>query len=126
MPTYESICHQCGKLHGYYKPVSEYLNTPDCCGVKTEKVIMTPPKGYVSMDICYDSPIDGRPITSKQARIEDLKRSGCREWEGMASEKNAVKKAEKESAELLDKQLDTRIHEAVQTLKPEAKRALGI
>jgi len=35
----------------------------------------------VQQDICYDSPIDGRPITSKQARQEDLARSGCVEYD---------------------------------------------
>ncbi len=32
---------------------------------------------FKSQDICYDSPIDGRPITSKQARLQDLARSNC-------------------------------------------------
>lgn len=32
-------------------------------------------------DICYDSPIDGRPITSMAARRDDLARSGCVEYD---------------------------------------------
>ena len=32
-------------------------------------------------EICYDSPIDGRPITSMAARREDLARSGCVEYD---------------------------------------------
>ena len=34
------------------------------------------PMVFVQPDICYDSPIDGRPITNLQARKEDLARSG--------------------------------------------------
>ena len=29
----------------------------------------------------YKSPIDGRPITSRQARRDDMKRNGCVEYE---------------------------------------------
>ena len=39
------------------------------------------PMVFVQPDICYTSPIDERPITSKQARIEDLARNGCREYD---------------------------------------------
>jgi hypothetical protein len=42
-----------------------------------------PPKGVeIIRDIePYLSPIDGRPIMSRRERKEDLKRSGCVEWE---------------------------------------------
>lgn len=47
------------------------------CGSPCDRVFLTPPMGWVEADICYDSPIDGRHITSKQKRIEDLARSNC-------------------------------------------------
>lgn len=34
-----------------------------------------------AVDVCYDSPVDGRPITSHAARQEDLKRNGCIEYD---------------------------------------------
>lgn len=43
--------------------------------------LMPIPNFFVQRDICYDSPIDGRPITSRQARIEDLARNGCTEYD---------------------------------------------
>lgn len=36
---------------------------------------------FVSPDICYDSPVDGKPITSKQKRQEDLARHNCIEYD---------------------------------------------
>lgn len=35
----------------------------------------------VAQDVCYDSPIDGTPITSHAARLEDLKRHDCIEYD---------------------------------------------
>jgi len=42
-----------------------------------EQVISAPLSVTVACDVCYDSPIDGRPITSHAARIEDMKRNNC-------------------------------------------------
>ncbi len=41
------------------------------------KRFFSAPMIFVSPDIRYDSPIDGRHITNLQARQEDLARSGC-------------------------------------------------
>lgn len=40
-----------------------------------EKVFLRAPMGFVQKDICYDSPVDGRPITSLQAHREELART---------------------------------------------------
>jgi hypothetical protein len=39
----------------------------------------------------YRSPIDGRPITSRSERREDLKRNGCVEWEPGMGKKAELK-----------------------------------
>lgn len=44
-------------------------------------VFLPLPVVFVAPNICYDSPVDGRHITSKQARIEDLKRHNCIEYD---------------------------------------------
>ena len=108
MPIYESICNKCGTAHEYIRQASDCYNTPECCGEKTQKVILTAPVGYVH-SVSYTSPIDGRPITTKQARIEDMKRNNCRPWEGMEQETKVAqqRKAEEEKKE------DARLEEAV-------------
>jgi len=81
MPVYEYEC-SCGKAFDRYLPVAKYLDPQTCeCGQVATKVMRTPPTGYVQKDICYDSPIDGRPITSMAARREDLARSNCVEYD---------------------------------------------
>lgn len=41
----------------------------------------------------YASPIDGRPITSRSARREDLKRNNCVEWGDMPRVNGGVAKS---------------------------------
>lgn len=50
-------------------------------------------------DVCYDSPIDGKPITSAQARKEDLARSGCIEYDP-EMKKDQQRRIEREDAVL--------------------------
>ena len=80
MPTYEYSCG-CGAMFDRVLRVKDYDQPQTCeCGAIARKRISRP-MVFVSQDICYDSPIDGRPITSKQARLDDLARSGCIPYE---------------------------------------------
>lgn len=46
---------------------------------------------YVRGDIePYQSPIDGRPVMSRRQHREDLKRNGCRLFEGFETEQKEV------------------------------------
>lgn len=54
----------------------------------------------------YQSPIDGRIISSKRQRVDDLKRSGCREYEGYESEKRAADTFNRDKEKKWDKRLD--------------------
>jgi len=73
----------------------------------------------------YDSPVTGLVVSGRRARREDLKRTGCRPWEGMDAER---KEAQRRVAEN-ERQLDSQLHEAVARsfyeLSPAARRALA-
>ena len=120
---YESRCNSCGKLYEYVKPASQYLDSPFCCGVRTEKVILNAPMGHV-VNIHYTSPIDGRPITTKQARIDDLKRSGSRPWEGLEQEKTVAQARKAYEEKIEDKKIEAAAVQAWQSLKPEQRKVL--
>lgn len=81
MPTY---VYECSAGHTFERilRVADYANPQGCdqCGRLGKKVI-TAPTVFVSKDICYDSPIDGRPITSMRARLDDLARNNCTEYD---------------------------------------------
>ena len=76
MPIYESVCHVCNQEHEYITSVANYLNTPLCCGVKTEKTIsigqfiISDEKNYKP----YKSMVTGEMIEGKKNHREHLKR----------------------------------------------------
>lgn len=125
MPVYESACLKCGVYHEYIRPVAKCYDTPECCGVKTDKRLFSAP--MMRADIqpwdAYQSPATGKLISSYAQRREDMKASGCRDWEGRASEqKNADRQKQYAEAEL-DAKLDTTVRTAWAQLSPEKKAA---
>lgn len=81
MPLHDFECDSCSTVteqsvaHGV-----AWIVCPTCCS-PAQKVFLRAPRGYVQPDICYDSPVDGRPITNKHARAEDLRRNNCIEYD---------------------------------------------
>lgn len=70
-------------------------------------------------DVCYDSPIDGRPITSWQARQEDLKRHGCRPYDPeMKTDAARFRQAQDDA---LDRSIEVQVEETIEKM-PTAKR----
>lgn len=81
------------------------------------------PMAFVQKDICYDSPIDGRPITNKQARIEDLKRNNCIEYDpGM---KQDAQRRLQESEARLDKRVDEHVEREFSNMPARKKEKLA-
>ena len=119
MPTYLYICPT-GTQFERYLPVARYRESQacPCCGEIAAKVI-TAPTVYVQPDICYDSPIDGRPITSKQARVEDLARSNCVPYDPEIK-KDYQRRIEREEKEL-DRAVDATVDKEI-ALMPARKR----
>lgn len=119
IPTYVLKCHN-GHVFERYLRFENYDTPQECpgCGELSERQICAP-MVFVSQDINYGSPIDGRAITSKQARLEDLARSGCIPYEeGMRQDYD---RRVKESDEQLDKSVDATVEKAVSEM-PSRKR----
>jgi hypothetical protein len=72
------------------------------------------PMGFVSQDVRYDSPIDGRPITNKHARIEDMKRSNCIEYDPGMKQDAERKRIEQETQ--LERSVDQTIERELATM----------
>jgi hypothetical protein len=121
---FEALCDKCHKIHNYVKSVDTRNETPECCGVQTRKVILTVPMGYVQPDVCYDSPIDGRPITTRQARIEDLKRSGSRPWEGREIEQQEANRRTYYEEKADDAKLYKVIESSLMQISEDSRRTL--
>ena len=80
MPLYAYHCRGCGARFDRFLPMAlaSTLVIHDCAGVG-QKIFLPP---MVRGDLPgYESPIDGRWIEGRRARLEDLRRSGCRPYE---------------------------------------------
>jgi hypothetical protein len=96
-----------------------------CCGKSTDKRILTPPTNVLDIQPwdAFVSPATGKVISSKTQRKEDMKASGCRDWEGMESEKRMSARAKQYDDEALDKKIDATVRTAWANLSPEQKSA---
>lgn len=96
MPLHDFMCE---RGHVTEELVAQGVDQITCaCYLPAHKVFLTPPMGFVQRDICYDSPIDGRPITTKQARLDDLARHGCIEYDPEMKKDQAARIAREEAA----------------------------
>lgn len=120
---YEARCNVCGRVQEYCQPAKDYLNTPFCCGQKTEKVILTAPYGVVDIP-AYQSPVTGRWINSRRERTEDLKRADCRPWEGLEQEQKEAARRAAYDEQKQDKAIEKTVVDAWQTLSPEKQAVL--
>lgn len=124
---YEAVCMKCGAYHTYVRKAVDYLNTPECCGVKTEKRILSAPmmRADIAPWDAYESPATGKHITSYAQRREDMKVSGCRDYEGRESEDRQASNNRKQEDITADKKLDNAVRSAWGGLSPE-KKALAL
>lgn len=122
MPIYEAMC-ECGHGEDYYATVDERHVTPWCCGKPMHKVILS--ASMVAGDLpSYTSPIDGKWVDGRRQRNEDLKRAGCRPWEGLDQEKKEAAKQEKYAEAKLDASLTKSVSETFYQLPPSKREIL--
>lgn len=122
---YEAVCLKCGKYHEYHRPVAQYLDTPECCGQKTDKRLLSAPmmRADIAPWDAYESPATGKVISSYAQRREDMRAAGCRDWEGMANEKQHAARQKQYEESALDAKLDTTVRTAWAQLSSEKKAA---
>jgi hypothetical protein len=102
-------------------PMALYRQTVvhSCAGIG-QKMILPP---MVRGDIPgYSSPIDGRWVEGRRARLEDLRRSGCRPYEPGEKEQN--ERARVRENERLDSRIDQTVEQAVLTMPARKKELL--
>jgi hypothetical protein len=125
MPVYQAVCLSCGKYHEYIRRVADCLDTPECCGTATSKRILSAPmmRADIAPWDAYESPATGRLITSYAERREDMKRAGCRDWEGQDVERREAAKRKAQDEAKADAALDTTVRSAWAALSPSKKAA---
>ena len=120
MPIYVYSCRGCGERFERFMPLALYRQTVvhTCAGIG-QKVILPP---MVRGDLpSYTSPIDGRLIEGRRARMEDLRRNNCRPYED--GEKEYHEKARAQENARLDARIDQTVEREITTM-PARKREL--
>lgn len=80
---------------------------------------------YVMGDLPdYESPVDGRVVHGRAGRREDLRRHGCRPWEGMEAERAEATRQRAYDAQRAEHSLDRAARVAFAQLSPAQRRML--
>lgn len=120
MPYYTAQCVACGDTQDYFRQIDARADTPRCaCGAPTTQIIDRPPMGFVQRECRYDSPVDGRPITTWAQRKDDLARHGCQEYD--PEMKKDAERRRREADAALERSVDQTVEAAIETM-PNRKR----
>ncbi|WP_216661165.1 hypothetical protein [Ralstonia sp. 3N] len=123
MPIYTCQC-ACGRKETIFRHVSKRdENLPTCCQGVMQRIVEAP---AVQTDLPgYQSPIDGRWIEGRRARMEDLKRSNCRPWEGMEAEKKEAERRANEVDHKFERVIEQGVADVYNGMSAEHQRALA-
>jgi hypothetical protein len=96
----------------------------DCekCDLAAVRVWTAPVMVKAQPDIAYDSPVDGRPITTHAARRDDLKRNDCIEYDPEMKKDAARKQQERQQA--FDASVEETVYKEVAKLPKKKKDRL--
>lgn len=119
---YEYEC-AAGHVFELHRPVAESALPALCeCGLTAPRIISAT-RGYVQRECRYDSPVDGRPISSWAERREDLARNDCIEYDP-EMKKDAARFREASQKKLEDS-VDASVEQAVMRMSGRQRERLG-
>ena len=109
MPLYDFKCDKGHKFDRFLK-LADCTNPQTCeCGAEAHKQLSAP---MFSVDFpAYQSPTSGKWITSKTQRREDLKASGCVEYEPSMVAEQQRRHAYEDAK--IDKQVDEHVEKTI-------------
>lgn len=120
MPTYTYQCEG-GHVFERYLRLSQLDDRQWCesCNRAMTRIITVPALAFAQPEIRYDSPIDGRPITSWAQRREDLDRNHCQPYD--PEMKTDANNRVKESTQNLEKAMGETVEAQIEKM-PSKKR----
>jgi len=115
LPFYRYACPN-GHTFELFLTLVDHVSNWACrgCTERAQQVITAPLMVKVAQDVCYDSPIDGRAITSWDARQEDLKRSNCVPYDPEQKTDAANRRKQEEAA--LDTLIETHAEQVTEKM----------
>lgn len=114
MPLYEYLCDNGHRSEGV-RPMAESAMPQLCPSCrKTAWRILSPTRVFGDFE-GYESPVTGKWVEGRRARLEDLKRNHCRPYEDGEREQFALRAAAE------DRELDKTIDEIVEQTAAEIR-----
>lgn len=130
MPVYEYECDKCGTATDWHNTIDRRrTHAPVCNGCDDQMhIVISACLGVVRFPAAggqeYVSPTSGKYITTQRARIDDLKRSGCRPYEGFESESRQAARVRAYEDKKADGVLHDSVARAYHELSPSKRRIL--
>lgn len=137
MPIYTYECQKCGTVKEESHSIAErHTAAPlcteyyECCmsPVDSMKLVISACMGIVKFPAAggheYISPTSGKPITTHRARVDDLKRTHSRPYEGFEAEKKESDRKVAYEEKKSDAKLEEATRRAYHSLSPDKRRAL--
>ncbi|HZT03697.1 MAG TPA: FmdB family zinc ribbon protein [Steroidobacteraceae bacterium] len=129
MPIYDYECEACGVWGDAFRAMDERHNAPACPDCKARmKLRISACAGVVKFPAAggheYVSTTTGKYITTERARRDDLKRSGCRQYEGFEQEKKEADRKRAYEEQESDAKLEEAARRAYYQLSPSKRRVL--
>jgi hypothetical protein len=131
VPLYEYSCEKDGWTVDWHNYVDQRHTHAPVCNTCNEqmKLQISPVRGFVRFPAAggqeYVSPVTGKAITTQRARVEDLKRTGCRPYEGFESESKEAARFRAHEEKKADVRLHDTVARAYHQLSPEKKKVLN-
>lgn len=120
-PLYSYRC-ECNVEIDSYRTVADRHNAPLHCGKMMRQVIK--PAMIVADIPEYLSPVTGKPVNGRRQRNEDLKRSGCRPWEGREVEQREANRYREEQDEKFATQMAEEAMKSISQLDADKQKIL--
>jgi putative FmdB family regulatory protein len=118
IPIYSYVC-PCGKEFDRFLKLYEYDKPQVCqCGQKIATKVIKPTAIHVDVP-AYQSPASGKWINGRAERREDLKATGCVEYDPSMKEEHQRRLAAEDAA--LDKKVEDHVEKEILSM-PAAKR----
>jgi predicted nucleic acid-binding Zn ribbon protein len=125
MPVYEAECKKCRKQEDYFASIAQREKLlPKCCGKRMQQIITRACFGFVKQDIAYKSPATGKVITTHRERLDDMRRSRSRPWEGYEQETKEAARRRKYREDKSEQKLEEAARRAWHQLPSSKRKAL--
>jgi hypothetical protein len=123
-PLHDFLCRNCNEVDERFVPRNDLARPQRChCGQVMEKVFLRAPIAFIQQDYCYDSPVDGRPITNYQQHLEELARTDSVVYE--PGIKQDQERNQRMRDEMLERSIDETVEREVASMPARKKEKLA-